>query len=72
MIDDPAHLSRRPAFFIDVIGKDQLFDQAVLIIRVQNCEIAFQSHQFRMTAQQLYSNRLEGAQPRHPLNLHPQ
>ena len=65
VINDPRHLPRGPAFFVDIVDGQHLFDQANLIIRVQNGEIAFQPHQFRVTAQKLNTDRMERAHPRH-------
>ncbi len=68
-VDDARQHSRRPAFVINIAGRHQLLEQTKLIIRVQNGEIRLQPDQFRMTAEQLYTDRMERAQPRHPLDM---
>ena len=67
-INDPRQHPRRPAFFVDVRSHDQLFEQPDLIIRVQNGEVRFQPNQFRVSPQQLHADRVERAEPRHPLH----
>ena len=65
MIDDPRQHPRRPALCVNALGLDQLFQQADLIICVQNREIGFQPDQFGMAAQQFNADRMERAKPRH-------
>ena len=59
---------RGPAFFVDILGDDELLHQAQLIVAVQNGEVRLQPYQFRMTPQQLDANRMKGAQPGHALD----
>ena len=72
MIYDSRHLTGGPSFFINIIQRKHLFDQANLIVGVQNGEIAFQPHQFGMTAQQLDTNRMERSHPWHAFHRLPQ
>ena len=60
--------SRRPAFFVDVFGADKLFQQADLVVSIQNGEAGLQPRQFRMSAQNFHAQRVECAEPRHPLD----
>ena len=67
-VDDPRQHPRRPAFLVDPLGHDQLLHQPDLVVGVQNREVRLQPHQLRMTAQELHADRVEGAEPRHPLH----
>ena len=69
IVDDPSQHPRGPAFVIDTGGGHQLLEQTQLIVRVQNGEIAFQTHQFRVPPQELYTDRMKRAQPRHAFDL---
>ena len=53
-VDQAGKQPRRPALFINVGRRNQLFQQAQLIIRVQNGEIRLQPHQFGMPAQDFH------------------
>ena len=53
-VDDPSQKPRGPTFFVDIGGGNQLFQQAQLVVSVQNREVRLQPHQFRMTAQNLH------------------
>ena len=68
LINQPAERFWRPALFVQLIGSDKLFDETELIIHIQNCEVALQSHQFGMTAQHLCADGVECAEPGHPFN----
>ncbi len=70
-VDDRGQLARGPAFVVDIGGLKQLFDQADLVVGVEDGEIGFQAHQFGMTAQKLDADGMEGAQPGHPLDRLP-
>ena len=67
-IDDPGQHPGRPALLVDPGGDDQLLHQPLLVVRIQNREIRLQPHQFRVTPQQLHTDRMKGAKPRHPLH----
>ena len=51
-IDDPRQHPRRPAFFVDIRGHDQLLEQTQLVIGIKDRETRLQPHQFGMTPQQ--------------------
>ena len=60
--------TRRPAFIVYAFSAQKLFQEANLIICIKDREIALKPHQFRVSAQQLHTNRMESAKPRHPLD----
>ncbi|MPL84433.1 hypothetical protein SDC9_30398 [bioreactor metagenome] len=67
-VDDARELARRPALLVHVRGEDQLFQQPDLVVGVEDGEVRLQPDEFRMPPQQLDADRVEGAQPRHPLD----
>ncbi len=67
-VNDPRQHPRRPALFVNILGSDQLLHQPLLIIGIQNRKSRLQTNQFRMATQQFCANRMERAQPRHPLH----
>ena len=68
VVDDPGQKPRGPAFFVDVLERDELFHQPDLIVRVENGEVRLEPHKLGMAAQKLHADRVEGAEPRHPLD----
>ena len=62
-INQSDQISRRPAFFINVGGFYNLFQQAYLIIRIQNCEAGFQTDQFGVNAQDFSGDGVKGSEP---------
>ncbi len=67
-VDDIGQLPRRPALVVDPRRLHQLFQQPDLIVGVEDGEVRFEVDQFRMPPQQLDADRMEGAQPGHPLD----
>ena len=67
-VNETGHLTRRPSFFINVFGLYDLFDEAYLVVRIQNGEIGAQVDQLGMTAQNPHRYRVKGAQPPHAFN----
>ena len=67
-VDQRRELARRVALLVEIGGGDDLLDQAQLIVGVEDGEIRFEARQFRMTAQHPRADRMEGAQPLHPLD----
>ena len=65
IVDDPGQQPGRPAFFINLVGLNQLLQQAQLIVCVQNGEVGFQPHQFSVAAQQFHADRMKRTQPAH-------
>ena len=78
MVDNARQHPGRPFLLVDPGGDDELFEQALLIVGVEDCEVGFQvqvAHlavhrdlapdQFGVMAQQLDADRMEGAKPRH-------
>ena len=86
-VDDGGQLPRGPAFVIYVCGLHQLFQQAQLVVGIEDREVRFQvdtvartsnqisfwvdPDQLGMTAQQLHADGVERAQPRHAFNRVP-
>ena len=68
LIDQPRQAARRKALFVDVRCDDQLLEQAELIVGIEDGEVAVQPHQLGMATQHLRADRVEGAEPRHPLD----
>ncbi len=67
-VDQPGQAARRPALLIEVRGDDQLFQQAHLVVGIENGEVRLQPHQFGMPPEHLGPDRMERAEPRHPLH----
>jgi hypothetical protein len=68
VVDDPGQHPRGPTFVVDILGGDELFEQPDLVVCVEDGEVRFQPHQLGMAAQQFHADRVEGAEPRHPLH----
>jgi hypothetical protein len=66
-VDDRGERPRGPAFLVDPGGHDQLFHQPHLVVGVEDGEVRLQPHQLRVAPQQLHADRVERAEPRHPL-----
>ena len=68
VVDQSGQHSRRPALFVDVFRHDQLFQQPDLIVGVEDGEVRLQSRQFGMPPEDLDAERVESAEPWHPLD----
>ena len=64
-IDQTGQLAGRPAFFIQILVLDKLFQQAQLIIGIDDGVIALQANDLGMPAQHPCTDRVEGAEPGH-------
>ena len=67
-VDQRGEHARRPAFLVDILGLDELFQEAQLVVRVEDGEGGFEAYEFRVAAQNLHTERVEGAQPWHPFD----
>ena len=67
-IKQACELARRPALLVEIVFADQLFEEAQLIVGVDDGVIAAQSDQLGMAAQHLRADRVKGAEPWHPLD----
>src|SRR5690606_28466920 len=67
-VDEACELAGRPAFFIDAMGFDQLFEEPNLIVSIEDREAGLEPGQFGVFAEYLDTYRMEGAEPRHPLD----
>ena len=52
-----------PALQVKILGFHHLFQQAQLIIRIQDGEIGIEPHKFRMAAEHACGKRMESAKP---------
>ena len=67
-VDQAGEQFGRPAFVVEAFGRHQLFDDAQLVVGVEDGEIAVQPDEFGVAAQHLGGDAVEGAEPRHPLH----
>ena len=68
LVDQPGERARGEALLVEVGGDDQLLEQAQLVVGVEDGEVRLQPDQLGMAAQHLGADRVEGAEPRHPLD----
>ena len=64
-VDVTGELSCGPAFFVEVFRFDKLLEQADLIVGVEDGEVGAQTGEFRVAAQHLRADGVEGAEPLH-------
>ena len=67
-VNEMGELAGGPALFIDVVGGEELLEQADLVIRIEDGKAGFEPRQFRMIAQDLDADGMEGAKPGHALD----
>ena len=67
-VNEMGELAGGPAFFINVMGSEELLEQPDLVIRIEDGKAGFQPCQFRMIAQDLDADGMEGAKPGHALH----
>ncbi len=67
-VDKPRQLPRGPALVVNICLGNQAFQEAQLVVRVDDRVIALKPDQFGMAAQHLGSDGVESAQPRHPFD----
>ena len=67
-VDHGGELLGGPALVVDAFGLQDLLDQADHVICIENCEIRFQSDEFRVPAQHLDADGVERAEPGHALD----
>ena len=72
-VDQPGQHPRGPALLVDVFRRDQLLEQADLVVGVEDREAGLQvqvarADQLGVAAQDLDADGMEGAEPRHPLD----
>ncbi len=68
-VDHLRELLGRPALVVQALGLDELLDQPHDVVGVENGEVGFQPGKLGMAAQQLDADRVEGAEPRHALDI---
>ncbi len=64
-VDEVGQLARGPAVLVEAVGFDHLFHQADLIVGVEDGETGFETDQFGVAAQDLDTDGVKGAEPRH-------
>ena len=64
-VDEAGELARWPAFLVESLGLNQLFEDAQLVVGVEDREIALQADQLGVAAQHLGRDAVEGAEPGH-------
>ena len=60
--------ARRPALLVDVLRREQLLEQADLVVGVEDGEARLEADHLGMPAQNLDADRVEGAEPGHALD----
>ena len=63
-VDQARQPARRPAFVVDVLGLQDLLEQAQLIVRVEDGEVRLETDQLGVAAQHLGADGMERAEPR--------
>ena len=66
-VDEAGELARGPALLVKVCRLDQLFEDAQLIVGVEDREVGLEADQLGMAAKHPRRDRMEGAEPRHAL-----
>ncbi len=64
-VDGPGEAARRPALLVDIFGRQDLLDEADLVVGIEDREARLQPCEFGMAAQDLRADRMERAEPRH-------
>ena len=67
-IDEGGELAGGPALLVNVMGFQQLLQQADLVIRVEDGEAGPEARKLRVVPQDLDPDRMEGAEPGHALD----
>ena len=67
-VDHHGEHARGPALLVEVLGFEQLLDQADLVVDVENGEVDLEADQLGMAAQDLDADGVEGAEPGHALD----
>ena len=62
-LDDRQHGPRRPFLLVDVLGPQQLLDQADLVVGIEDGEVALETDGFRVAPQDTRGDGMEGAEP---------
>jgi hypothetical protein len=62
-VDQPGERARRPALVVDVLGDEDLFEQAQLVVGVEDGEIRLQPDELGVTAQDFGADRVKRAKP---------
>ena len=68
-VDQAGERARRPAFGVDVLRLDQLFEHPLLVVVIQDGEAGFQADQLGVAAQDLGGDGMESAEPAQALGL---
>src|SRR5271165_6186049 len=66
-VNEAGQRARWPALFVQVLRLQDLLEEPQLVIRIEDGEVWPKSNKLSMHAQDLYADRMERAEPRHPL-----
>ncbi len=67
-VDEAGELARGPALLVEIGGADQLLEHAQLVVGVEDGEVGLQADELGMAAEHARGDRVEGAEPGHPLD----
>jgi hypothetical protein len=67
-VDVGGKLAGGPALFVNAFGLDELFQQADLVVGVEDGEVRLEADQLGVAAQDLVADGVEGAEPGHALD----
>ena len=67
-VDQARQHARRPAFLVDVLGFEQLPEQADLIVGIENREVGLESDELGVPAHNFRADGMKCAEPRHSLD----
>jgi hypothetical protein len=67
-VEDRGEDPRRPALVVDLLGFQQLLDDADLVVGVEDGEVGLEPGELGVAAQDLHPDRVEGAEPGHALD----
>ena len=62
-LDGAQHRARRPALVVDILGLQQLLDQADLVVGVEDGEVGFEPDRLGMAPEDARGERMESAEP---------
>ena len=67
-VDQAGEEAGRPALLVDRLGQDDLAQEAELVVGVEDGEVRLQADELGVAAEDAHGERVEGAEPGHPLD----
>ena len=67
-VDESGELARGPALLVEVRRADQLLHDSQLVVGVEDGEVGMESDELGVASKHFGRDRVEGAEPRHPLD----